>query len=160
MECEDRELKPRALEALRREAAELLTGPRATPDERVPWTLADLTEIERHLSDAAVIVTDLEGTVTHWSSGAERLYGYASEETVGQPASDLLVEPGDRDLIARIRESLRLTGTWEGEFWVRRKGGGTFFAYVFDMAVEDDQGRPAGYISVSYEMPGGEPAVG
>lgn len=158
---ENQERGPRAIEDLRREAAELLTGPRATPDERVPWTLDDLTEIERHLSDAAVIVTDLEGTVTHWSSGAERLYGCASEETVGQPASELLVEPGDRHLVDRIRESLRRTGTWEGEFWVRSRSGGTFLAYMFDTTVEDDQGRPAGYIGVSYEMPaGGEPVAG
>jgi PAS domain S-box-containing protein len=161
MERESQEQEPQALEALRREAAELLTGPRATPGERVPWTLADLTEVERHLTDAAAIVTDLEGTVTHWSSGAERLYGYASEETVGRPASDLLLDPGDRDLAVRIRDTLRLTGTWEGEFWVRRKGGGTFLAYVFDSIVEDDQGGPAAYIGVSYEIPaGGEPEVG
>ena len=161
MECENQEMEPRALEALRREAAELLTGPRAAPGERVPWTLADLPEIERHLTDAAVVATDLGGTVTHWSSGAERLYGYTPPETVGRPASDLLVEPHDRDLATRIRDSLRLTGTWEGEFRVRRKGGDTFLAYVFDSTVEDDQGRPAGYIGVSYEMPsGGEPAVG
>jgi PAS domain S-box-containing protein len=161
MECEDQETEPEALEALRREAAALLTGPRATPGERVPWTLADLAEIERHLSDAAVIVTDLEGTVTHWSGGAERLYGYVAEETVGRPASDLLVEPGDRELAARIRDSLRLTGTWEGELWVRRKGGDTFLAYMFDTTVEDGQGRPAAYIGVSYAMPaGGEPANG
>jgi PAS domain S-box-containing protein len=155
MERENQEMEPGALEALRREAYELLTGPRAAPGERVPWTLADLTEIERHLTDAAVIVTDLGGTVTHWSGGAERLYGYTPAETVGQPASDLLVEPGDRELVTRIRASLRLTGTWEGEYWVRRKEGGTFLAYVFDSTVEDDQGRPAGYIGVSYEMPKG-----
>jgi PAS domain S-box-containing protein len=158
MDCEDQETEP--LEALRREAAALLTGPRATPGERVPWTLADLAEIERHLTDAAVIVTDLEGTITHWSSGAEWLYGYGAGETVGRPASDLLVESDDRELAARIRESLRLTRVWEGEYWVRRKDGGTFLAYVFDTTVDDDRGHPAAYIGVSYEMPGGEPPIG
>ncbi len=153
MGCENQEIGPQVSEALRREAAELLTGPRSAPGERHPWTVDDLTEIERHSPDAAVVVTDLEGTVTHWSSGAERLYGYTRAETIGQPASDLLVESGDHELATRIRDSLRRTGTWEGEFRVRRKGGGSFLAYVFDSTVVDDKGRPAAYIGVSYEMP-------
>jgi PAS domain S-box-containing protein len=148
-------MEPPVLETLRREAAERLTGPRAAPRDRVPWTVADLTEIERHLTDAAVIVTDLGFIVTHWSSGAERLYGYTSAETVGLPAFGLLVVPGDPELAARIRDSLRMTGSWEGEFWVRRRDQGTFLAYVFDSTVEDDEGRPAGYIGISYAMPTG-----
>jgi diguanylate cyclase (GGDEF)-like protein/PAS domain S-box-containing protein len=40
--------------------------------------------------DSAVIARRLDGVVDSWNSGAERLYGYAAEEIVGQPY-DLIV---------------------------------------------------------------------
>jgi diguanylate cyclase (GGDEF)-like protein/PAS domain S-box-containing protein len=40
--------------------------------------------------DSAVIVRGLDGVIDFWNSGAQRLYGYAAEEVVGQPY-DLIV---------------------------------------------------------------------
>ncbi|MFH8791572.1 SpoIIE family protein phosphatase [Streptomyces sp. NPDC017941] len=42
----------------------------------------------------AVVVIDGEGLVSHWSTGARRLFGYAKEEAVGRPAGDLLPVSG------------------------------------------------------------------
>ncbi|MEQ1787527.1 MAG: PAS domain S-box protein [Acidimicrobiales bacterium] len=41
-------------------------------------------------SDDAIFGQDLEGNVTSWNRGAERLYGYRSEEILGQPATTLV----------------------------------------------------------------------
>jgi len=38
----------------------------------------------------AVIVVDAAGLVSHWSTGARRLFGWAREEAVGRAAADLL----------------------------------------------------------------------
>lgn len=38
----------------------------------------------------AVVVVDRDGLVSHWSSGASRLFGVAKEQAVGHPAADLL----------------------------------------------------------------------
>ncbi|AZQ38653.1 PAS domain-containing protein [Streptomyces cyaneochromogenes] len=50
----------------------------------------------------AVVVVDREGLVSHWSSGARRLFGAAKEEAIGRPAVDLLpvsgALPEDEDL--------------------------------------------------------------
>ncbi|WP_416977488.1 SpoIIE family protein phosphatase [Streptomyces sp. T028] len=49
----------------------------------------------------AVVVVDRDGLVSHWSTGARRLFGAAKEEAIGEPAIDLLPvsgalpEPGD-----------------------------------------------------------------
>jgi len=40
-------------------------------------------------SDDAVIVLSLEGQITSWSHGAERLFGYSRREAVGRPVSML-----------------------------------------------------------------------
>jgi serine phosphatase RsbU (regulator of sigma subunit) len=41
-----------------------------------------------------VVVVDREGLVSHWSSGARRLFGVPREEAVGEPAVDLLPVSG------------------------------------------------------------------
>lgn len=42
----------------------------------------------------AVVVVDREGLVSHWSSGARRLFGAAKEEAIGRAAVDLLPVSG------------------------------------------------------------------
>lgn len=42
----------------------------------------------------AVVVVDGDGLVSHWSSGARRLFGHAREAAIGQSASDLMPVAG------------------------------------------------------------------
>jgi PAS domain S-box-containing protein len=56
-------------------------------------------------SDDAIVSKTLEGTITAWNSGAEKLYGYSSSEAVGKPMQMLL--PPERaneevSILARI----------------------------------------------------------
>ncbi|MET7699032.1 SpoIIE family protein phosphatase [Streptomyces sp. NPDC005485] len=50
----------------------------------------------------AVVVVDREGLVSHWSTGARRLFGASRQDAVGRPAVDLLpvsgALPDDEDL--------------------------------------------------------------
>src|SRR3954469_21770978 len=45
-------------------------------------------------SDDAIITKDLNGIITTWNAGAERIFGYSEEEVVGRPITILL--PDDR----------------------------------------------------------------
>ena len=45
-------------------------------------------------SDDAILSRDINGVLTGWNSGAERLYGYTSQEAVGKPVTMLI--PADR----------------------------------------------------------------
>ncbi len=72
---------------------------------KVMQTSSELAAHEEHFraimsaSPVAVVGTDLEGRVTFWSPGAERLFGYTAAETIGQrPAiipPELLGESND-----------------------------------------------------------------
>ncbi len=57
-------------------------------------------------SQDAIIGKTLEGIITSWNEGAERLYGYTAEELIGQPISLLL--PADRpDEFPSIMQRIR-----------------------------------------------------
>ena len=57
-------------------------------------------------SDDAIIGKDLNGTITAWNRGAEKIFGYSASEVMGKPM--LMLFPPDRvdeetDILARIR---------------------------------------------------------
>ena len=57
-------------------------------------------------SDDAIISNTIEGTVTSWNNGAERIFGYAAHEMLGQSISRLVSARGGDDMaksLDRIR---------------------------------------------------------
>src|ERR1700722_11459907 len=70
------------------------------------------SEVREHLaavvdsSDDAIISKALDGTITAWNHGAEKIFGYSAAEAIGQPMLTLF--PPDRvneesDILERIR---------------------------------------------------------
>ena len=121
------------------------------------WADRDHAEIVAELEallvqgSAGVIATDLDGVITHWTAGAERLYGWSAAEAIGRPVLDLLAVPGDRSIAAANMDTILSDGSWEGEFDVRTKDGGILPAYVRSTVIRDDAGRPVGVLGVSME---------
>jgi PAS domain S-box-containing protein len=62
-------------------------------------------------SEDAIISKDLNGIITSWNSGANRLFGYEAEEIVGKPVT-LLIPPErlreEEGILARIRRGERI----------------------------------------------------
>ncbi len=101
--------------------------------------------------DVAVVATDRGGGITHWNSGAERLYGWTCAEVLGRDVAKL-VTPPEEDYGDEVTSELRRSGKWEGEVTLCRKDGSAFSAYVRDKLITDDDGRPMGMIAVSVDM--------
>jgi PAS domain S-box-containing protein len=49
-------------------------------DQRLRW-LASIVES----SDDAIVSKNLDGVITSWNSGAERIFGYFASDAIGQP---------------------------------------------------------------------------
>ncbi|MFC9286230.1 SpoIIE family protein phosphatase [Streptomyces sp. NPDC057052] len=65
------------------------TPPSRGADSGAPPGAADTGRVP-----LAVVVVDRAGLVSHWSSGARRLFGVPREEAIGEPAIDLLPVSG------------------------------------------------------------------
>jgi PAS domain S-box-containing protein len=74
-------------------------------------------EVRRHLaavvdsSEDAIISKDLQGTITAWNPGAEKLFGYTSAEAIGKPMA-MLFPPGweneESEILARVSHGERV----------------------------------------------------
>src|SRR5215210_7556872 len=71
-------------------------------DEEVRARLAAIVES----SEDAIIAKTLEGVITDWNRGAQKIYGYSAEEVLGKPIN-ILVPPERPDEIPMILERLR-----------------------------------------------------
>ncbi|MBV9289896.1 MAG: PAS domain S-box protein, partial [Hyphomicrobiales bacterium] len=81
-----------------------------------------MTSLATILDQANIIIHDLSGTIVHWTTGCERLYGFKKEEAHGRLVHELLKTnyPVARsDIIAAVLER----GSWEGELEHRTKDG-------------------------------------
>jgi PAS domain S-box-containing protein len=62
-------------------------------------------------SDDAIISKDLNGIITSWNKGAERVFGYTSDEAVGKPVT-ILIPPERHDeepaILERVRRGERI----------------------------------------------------
>ncbi|HEY1661769.1 MAG TPA: PAS domain S-box protein [Verrucomicrobiae bacterium] len=88
------------------------------PDEHLKITLKALSEEARarlaaivNSSDDAIIGKTLEGIITTWNPGAERVFGYSAAEAIGQPM--LMLFPPERlkeepEILARIGRGERV----------------------------------------------------
>ena len=89
----------------------------------------------------ALIATSPEGRVLAWNRGAEKVFGYTSEEAVGCPLHDLI---GSSDQPEEVQTALRQsiesdTGLYEAIR--RRKDGSLLYVDVTHNTVRDAQGN-------------------
>jgi PAS domain S-box-containing protein len=103
-------------------------------------------------SDDAIVGKTLEGIVTSWNQGAQRLFGYQAEEMIGQPVSRLI--PEDRleeetQILARLRRGERVE---HFETIRRRKDGTLVDVSVSISPILDQSGRVLGASKIARDI--------
>jgi PAS domain S-box-containing protein len=116
--------------------------------------LATLQESEQRLrsvaaivesSDDAIVSKNLDGVITSWNKGAERIFGYSAEEAIGQPIT--IVIPHDR-----LDE--------EPAFLTRIRRGGTYRPFRDHSSAEKWQPNRRFIICVACQKRGGQDCWG
>ncbi|WP_131856234.1 PAS domain-containing sensor histidine kinase [Bosea sp. BK604] len=105
------------------------------------------------VADYAIYMLDLEGIVTSWNLGAQRIKGYRPEEIIGRHFSAFYSEE-DRAAgePGRALETARREGKFEKEGWRVRKDGSRFWASIVLDAIHDDDGRIIGFAKITRDM--------
>ena len=103
-------------------------------------------------SDDAIVSKTLDGVITSWNKGAERLFGYTAEEAIGQHIT--LIVPADRrheeaTIIERLRRGERID---HFEAVRRRKDGSLVDISLTISPVRSSAGRVIGASKVARDI--------
>ena len=103
-------------------------------------------------SQDAIISKDLDGIVTSWNRGAERLFGYTAEEAIGKPVTILI--PEDRlneepEILGRIGRGERVD---HYDTIRRHKDGGLIDISLTVSPLKDADGRIIGASKIARDI--------
>lgn len=103
-------------------------------------------------SDDAIIGKTLDGIITSWNAGAERIYGYSAQEIIGKNIS-LLVPPDQPDdagvILERIRNSEPVV---RYETLRRKKDGGQIIVSLTVSPIKDAQNHLIGASAIARDV--------
>ena len=122
--------------------AEMPGGPGASDQDCVQGSVPSWVQ------DYALFLLDEGGNVAAWYAGAERIFGYKSEEAIGQHVS--LFSP-DEDARGKLHQELKKAaaeGHVGSEGWRVKKNGSRFWANIITMALKDEAGALQGFARV------------
>lgn len=103
-------------------------------------------------SDDAIISKDVNGIVTSWNKGAERMFGYSSEEMVGQPIA-IIAAPDRIDEMPRILERVKQGERIDHYETIRKAKDGRLVNISLTVSpIHDDEGRIVGASKIAREI--------
>jgi PAS domain S-box-containing protein len=132
-----------------------------TLSDRQSALLATLRESEQRLSwlaaivessDDAIVSKNLDGVITSWNKGAERIFGYTAEEVVGNPITILIPrDQHDEELVIldRIRRGERIR---HYETVRRRKDGSLIVVSLAVSPVANAEGKIVGASKIARDI--------
>jgi PAS domain S-box-containing protein len=116
-------------------------------ENRLRW-LASIVES----SDDAIVSKSLDGIITSWNRGAERVFGYTAEDAIGQPIT--IVIPQDRQdeersILTRIRRGDRID---HFETVRQRKHGSLIVVSLTVSPVKNAEGKIVGASKIARDI--------
>ena len=105
------------------------------------------------VTDYALYLLDLDGTIISWNTGAQRIKGYTADEIIGKNFSTFFT-PEDRAAgkPARALQTAASVGRFEDEAWRMRKDGSRFWASAILAAVRAPDGAVIGFAKITRDL--------
>ncbi|MDB6026704.1 MAG: hypothetical protein JWM68_2927 [Verrucomicrobiales bacterium] len=102
------------------------------------------------LAQDAILVWDLEQRIKYWNKSAERLYGWMTDEVIGQQVSTFLFPKKTSFQAALI--TLMEKGEWSGELVQTAKSGKEIFVSSRWTLVKNSQGRAKSVLVINTDI--------
>ena len=105
------------------------------------------------VQDYSILLLDINGNITNWNAGAEKIKGYRAEEIIGKNFR-IFYPPAQQE--KGLPEKLLHTALTEGrvtdEGWRVRKDGSIFWGHVTITALHDERGNVIGLSKVTRDL--------
>jgi two-component system cell cycle sensor histidine kinase/response regulator CckA len=102
----------------------------------------------------AILVWNLEGSITYWNKSAQRLYGWTVEEVTGKNVNDLLYNKEESSQTNEIQKRVIEMGEWNGELHqVTRDGVGITVDSRWTL-MHDNKGKPKSILVINTDITG------
>lgn len=105
-----------------------------------------------HGSDDAMVGKDLDGTITSWNPGAERMYGYTAEEMIGRNIEELVPPEVENDIPAIMERLRRGESTEHHETLRLTKDGRRIHVSLTVSPIRSREGRIIGASTIARDI--------
>ena len=104
-------------------------------------------------SDDAIFSRTLNGTISTWNRGAEKLFGYSAEEAIGQTASTIIVPPDCRNELTEILARAEQGESTSNYETVRAtKDGRLIDVFLTVSPIKDSEGNVIGSSTITRDI--------
>src|SRR5207248_1318146 len=93
------------------------------------------------LAHDAIIIRDADHAIIHWNHGAADIYGWISEQALGQ-IIHIFLQTRHPIPLADLHDILLTEGYWEGELLHHRADGALIIVESRQVMVRDENGTP------------------
>lgn len=137
----DKDKKPFQYVAIRYETTERKLG-----EERIRQQASLLDKAQD-----AILVCDLNFQILYWNKGAERMYGWTTDEVFGRSVCDIVCA-GDTEQIEKAKEAFELSDEWKAESRQTTRNGDKLIAISRWTLVRNDKGEPDYYFLTNTDI--------
>ncbi|MCW5705090.1 MAG: PAS domain S-box protein [Bradyrhizobium sp.] len=105
-----------------------------------------------HSSDDVIVSKTLDGIITSWNTGAERVFGYTAAEAIGQPITIVIPEDRraeEREILSKIRRGERID---HFETIRHRKNGNRIVVSLTVSPIKDSDGVVVGASKIARDI--------
>lgn len=129
----------------------VIHGMDVTEERRAANVLSVSSAVYRAMGES-VVINDSNGSILMANHAFEVLTGFDAEEIKGTAFSDLLVKKHGARSYSDIYTSLEAMGRWEGQAWLRTKGGSEVLRFISIYSNFDNDGMPLQRVALISEV--------